>query len=210
MSKRHFVLSHFSSVLLAVAMTAQTSNQFHDDHSASAATKQPRGPIAANDDPAYVIGADDVLNVSVWKEPDVSGTFPVRPDGKISLPLVSDIQAAGHTPMELSSVIKDALAKYLSDPRVTVIVTATNSRRFYLLGEVLRGGVFPLSSRMTVLQAVSMGGGFSQFAAPQRAYVLRSENGKQIKYPFDYKAVMKGKKAEQNIELKAGDTIVVP
>jgi len=167
-------------------------------------------PVAATADPAYLIGAEDVLNISVWKEPEVTRTVPVRPDGKISLPLINDIQAAGLTPAQLSRLITEKLNKYLTDPQVTVIVTAINSRRIYILGEVGRSGAYQLLPNMTVLQALSGAGGFSQFANLKGIYVLREENGKQVKFPFNYKEVIKGDRPEQNIVLKPGDTIVVP
>lgn len=165
---------------------------------------------AATEDPDYRIGAQDVLNISVWKEPEITRTVPVRPDGKISLPLLNDIQAAGLTPMQLASAITEGLKKFIADPQVTVIVTEINSRRYYVLGEVGRPGAYPLLPGMTVLQALSGAGGFSQWANLNEIYVLRTENGEQVRYPFRYKDVLKGKRTEQNIELKPGDTIVVP
>lgn len=164
----------------------------------------------ATADPNYVIGAQDVLDISVWKEPEVSRVVPVRPDGKISLPLLNDVQAAGLTPAALAAQITESLKKYVTNPQVTVIVTTINSQRVYLLGEVTRAGAFPMIPGMTVLQAISSGGGFTQFARTKNIYVLRNENGKQVKYPFNYKEVINGKKPEQDIALKAGDTIVVP
>ena len=165
---------------------------------------------AANSDPAYTIGAEDVLTVNVWKEPDISRSVPVRPDGKISLPLLNDVQAAGLTPQQLADSIRDGLKKYMSDPEVTVIVTAVNSRKVYVLGEVTKPGVIPLLSGMTVLQALASSGTFTQFANLKGIYVLRTENGKQVKHLFNYKAVVKGQNEQENIELKPGDTIVVP
>lgn len=167
-------------------------------------------PIPATDDPEYEIGPGDTLNISVWREPDVSGTVPVRPDGKISLPLVSDVPAAGTTPANLAATITERLRQYLNDPRVTVIVTATNSRRIYLIGEVVRPGAIPMLPNMTVLQALSTAGGFSQFANVKKMYLLRVENGKQTKIPINYKAAITGQAPEQNAPLKPGDTIVVP
>jgi len=166
-------------------------------------------PIATTDG-NYVIGPQDVLDISVWKEPEVSRVVPVRPDGKISLPLLNDVQAAGLTPAALAALITESLKKYVTNPQVTVIITTINSQRVYLLGEVTRPGAFPMIPGMTVLQAVSSGGGFTQFARTKSIYVLRTENGKQVKYPFNYKEVISGKKPEQDIVLKAGDTIVVP
>jgi polysaccharide export outer membrane protein len=165
---------------------------------------------AAANNSSYIIGADDVINVSVWKEPEITRTVPVRPDGKISLPLVNDVQAAGETPMQLAAVVTTRLKKYLADPQVTVIVTQINSQRIYVLGEVTRAGAYPLLPGTTVLQALSSAGGFTQWAKVKDIYVLRRENGRQVKYPFNYKDVIKGQRTEQNIELKAGDTIVVP
>lgn len=165
---------------------------------------------AATANSSYLIGPEDVLNVSVWKEPQITQTVPVRPDGKISLPLLNDVQAAGLTPMQLSAVITKRLKKYLSDPQVTVIVTQINSQRYYIMGEVARAGTYPLLPNMTVLQALSGAGGFTPFAKLSDIYVLRLENGRQIKLPFNYKDVIKGQKADQNIMLEAGDTIIVP
>ncbi len=159
--------------------------------------------------PDYVIGADDNLHISVWKEPDLTTSLPVRPDGKISLPLLNDVPAAGLTPMQLADSITEKLKKYIADPRVTVVVTAMNSRRVYVLGEVLHTGAVPLLPNMTVLQALATAG-FTQFANVKGIYVLRTENGRQVKLPFNYKQVVKGADPHQNIALKPGDTVVVP
>ena len=198
--------------LLAIPLAGQqtTSKKAQPNKPASPANADASKPVAATTDPEYVIGAEDVLNISVWKEPEVTRTVPVRPDGKISLPLINDIQAAGLTPAQLTGLITEKLNKYFTDPQVTVIVTAINSRRIYILGEVNRSGTYQLLPNMTVLQALSGAGGFSQFANLKGIYVLREENGKQIKFPFNYKEVIKGNRPEQNILLKPGDTIVVP
>jgi len=161
-------------------------------------------------DPAYEIGPQDVLRIDVWKEPEISRTVPVRPDGKISLPLLNDVQAAGVTAMQLAAVIGDGLKKYVNNPQVTVIVSEINSRRVYVTGEVTRSGAYPLLPNMTVLQALSSSGGFTQFAKLKSIYVLRIEDGKQVKHPFSYKDVVNGKKPEENILLQPGDVIVVP
>lgn len=166
--------------------------------------------VAARVDSTYVIGAQDVIDISVWKEPEVSRTVPVRPDGKISLPLLNDVQAAGFTPMQLQETLTQNLKKFMSEPQVTVIVTQVNSRRVYVLGEVSRPGAMDMLPDMTVLQALSSAGGFSQFAKLSGIYVLRTENGHQTTLPFNYKEVVRGRKQEQNITLKPGDTIVVP
>ena len=157
----------------------------------------------------YIIGADDTLHISVWKEPDLSETLPVRPDGKISMPLLNDVTAAGLTPLELRDSITEKLKKFISDPRVTVVVTGMNSRRVFVTGEVVHSGPIPLLPHMTVLQALAQAG-FNQFANLKGIYLLRTENGKPVKYPFNYKQVVKGNDQEQNVQLKPGDTIVVP
>ena len=163
-------------------------------------------PVGAS----YIIAPDDVLSIDVWKETEITRTVPVRPDGKISLPLLNDVQAAGLTAMDLASVIAERLKKFIANPQVTVIVTTVNSQKIFILGEVPRPGVTPLLPNMTVLQAVSSAGGFTQYANQKGIYVLRTENGQQVKYPFNYKEVIKGINIQQNIVLKPGDTIVVP
>lgn len=165
---------------------------------------------SATDDPSYKIGAGDVLDISVWKEPGISRAVPVRPDGKISLPLLNDVEAAGLTPMELMAQLAEKLRKFVTDPQVTVVVTEINSRRIFVLGEVSRPGAFPMLPNMTVLQAISSAGGFTLFANQKKIYVLRNDDGKQGRFNFDYKQVVRGEKPEQNIILQPGDTIVVP
>ena len=158
----------------------------------------------------YKIGPQDVIRIDVWKEPDISRTIPVRPDGKVSLPLLNDVQAAGLTTMELAASLRESLSKYLNNPQVTVTVTEINSRRVYVTGEVGKVGALSLLPGMTVLQALTSAGGFTQFAKLKNIYVLRTEDGKQVKHPFNYKEVVKGNLAEQNIQLQPGDVIVVP
>jgi polysaccharide biosynthesis/export protein len=165
-------------------------------------------PAETNAD--YKIGPQDVVRVDVWKEPDVSRTIPVRPDGKISLPLLNDVQAAGLTAVQLANVIRDGLTKYITSPQVTVTVTEINSRRVYCNGEVMKPGALALLPNMTALQAISSCGGFTQFARIKNIYILRVEDGKQVQHPFNYKDVIKGKKPEDNILLQPGDVIVVP
>jgi len=159
---------------------------------------------------AYKIGPQDVLIIDVWKEEGLTRTVPVRPDGKITLPLLNDIQAVGLTPMELAGVISEQLKKFITNPQVTVSVSEINSRRVYVTGEVLKAGAYALLPHMTVLQALSSSGGFTQFAKVKSIYVLRTDHGKQTKVPFNYKEAVNGKNQEQNIELLPGDVIVVP
>ncbi|SRR5438034_4122467 len=170
------------------------------------ATAEPSTTDAAE----YKIGPQDVLKIDVWKEDQLTRAVPVRPDGKITMPLLNDVQAAGMTPVELAAVIRDGLKKYINEPQVTVTVTEINSRRIYVSGEVLRPGAYSLLPNMTVLQALSTSGGFTQFARVKNIYVLRTENGKQVKHLFNYKDAINGKKPEENIVLQPGDVIVVP
>ena len=166
-------------------------------------------PAVVVDPSTYVIGPADVIQISVWKEADLSTSLPVRPDGKISMPLLRDIPAAGFTPNQLAADISERLKKLIQDPHVSVLVTAVNSQRVFLLGEVARPGPVNLTADMTVLQALSSAGGLTQFANSKRIYILRNEQGAQRKIAFRYKDALKGV-VDQNIILKAGDTIVVP
>ena len=174
------------------------------------APQSPAPPKSATEDPEYIIGADDHLDISVWKEPDITRRVPVRSDGKISLPLLNDLQAAGLTPMQLQAQITEKLRKFLTEPQVTVTVMATHSRRVYIMGEVGRPGPIPLLANMTVLQAITTAGGLGQFAGSSKIRILRTEGGKQVVFSFNYKDVLAGKNPEQNIVLKPGDSIIVP
>lgn len=184
------------------AAPAQASGNSAADKTANASPSSQAGP-------AYVIGPEDVLHISVWKEAELTATLPVRPDGKISLPLLNDVQAAGLTPIQLAESVTDKLKKYIADPRVTVVVTQINSKRIYMVGEVTHTGPMPMLPNMTVLQAVSSAG-LTQFANTKGIYVLRIENGKQQKMPVNYRKLVKGEQMEQNYLLQPGDTIVVP
>ena len=192
-------------LVLSAPLVASAARQANTGDSSDKTTAQ-RG----QEDPVYVIGAEDVLNISVWKDPELTQTVPVRPDGKISMPLLNDIQAAGLTPNELKAQITEGLKKYITDPVVTVIVAQINSQRVYITGEVTHPGALQLLPGMTILQALSSAGGFTNFANTKKIYMFRMVNGKQIDFPFDYKDVIHGKKADENIVLQAGDTIVVP
>ena len=146
----------------------------------------------------------------VWKEPEMSKSVPVRPDGMISLPLIGEIKAAGYTPVQLQDVLAEAMKKYVSDPQVTVMVDKVSSLSFNIVGEIGRAGYYPLTRRMTVLDAIAMAGGFKDFAKTKKIYVLRTVNGAEQRLPFNYNEVIKGKNSQQNIELQPRDTIVVP
>jgi polysaccharide biosynthesis/export protein len=176
----------------------------------SAAVSAPSAPATGGplDPNSYVIGAEDSLQVTVWKEPTLSGTFPVRPDGMISLVLVGDLRAAGLTPMALSSDISQRLKKYIQDPVVTVVVLGVNSQRIFTVGEVNKVGPIMLTPGMSPLQAIIAAGGLTQFANSKHIYILRTVSGKQQKLPFNYKTALKGD--NQGVSLQPGDTIVVP
>jgi len=173
--------------------------------------KSGQGSRAVHSDSSYVIGANDVLAINVWKEPDISRSVPVRSDGKISLSLVGELQAGGQTPQQLEQEITKRLQSYISEPEVTVIVTDSKSQKVNILGMVSRPGAYLLTSSTTVLDAIAMAGGFKDFAKQKSVYVLRqAPEGTQQRLSFNYKEVIKGKNPEQNIRLQAGDTVVVP
>ncbi len=167
-------------------------------------------PQPATEDPSYVIGPEDVINISVWKEPDFTLAVPVRPDGKISLPLLNDVPASGLTPNQLATWLTVMLRKYVTQPQVTVIVTQINSRRVYILGEVNRPGALSLLPHMTVLEALATAGGFTPFAKEKKIFVLRNQNGKQNRYPFNYREAIRGGALQRDFSLEPGDMIVVP
>jgi polysaccharide export outer membrane protein len=195
------------SIALAQAAPAQPAAVAASDKAAS--DKATLAVSASPAGPEYVIGPEDALHIAVWREADLTASLPVRPDGKISLPLLDDVQAAGLTPKQLANSITEKLKKFLADPRVTVVVTQINSKRIYLVGEVLHVGATPMLPNMTVLQALSSAG-LNQFANTKRIYVLRTENGKQQKLPVNYRKLVKGEQIEQNYLLQPGDTIVDP
>lgn len=172
-------------------------------------TPPPRG--ADVNPKSYVIGTEDILTINVWKEPEVSKVVPVRPDGMISLPLVGEIKATGLTPVQLQDQIANSLKKLMSDPQVTVIISEVHSLTFNIVGNVLKPGYYPLTHRMTVLDAIALSGGFRDFAKEKKIYVLRTyADGKQERLLFNYKDVIKGKNPGQNIELQPRDTVVIP
>jgi polysaccharide export outer membrane protein len=178
------------------AQPAQTSD-------ASAATRP--------HDASFVIGNDDVLAINVWKEPDISRSIPVRSDGKISLPLVGEVQAAGRTPLKLEQDIATRLKSYIAEPEVTVIVQQINSQKFNILGQVNRPGSYAIANAATVLDAIAVAGGFRDFAKQKGIYILRQNlDGSQTRLRFNYKEVVKGQDPAQNVKLQPRDTIVVP
>jgi polysaccharide export outer membrane protein len=158
----------------------------------------------------YVIGPDDVLKVVFWRENDLSADVVVRPDGKISLPLLNDVEAAGHTPDELRMIVTDRAKRFVEQPNVSVVVQTINSRKVFITGNVVRPGNYPLSGPMTVLQVIALAGGVTEFADAKNVQVMRTEAGRSRAFKFNYKDVSKGKRLDQNIALMPGDTVVVP
>jgi polysaccharide export outer membrane protein len=162
-------------------------------------------------DASFVIGNDDLLSINVWKEPDLTRSIPVRLDGRISLPLVGELQAAGRTPLQLEQDISSRLRSYIAQPEVTVIVQEIRSKNFNILGQVVKPGSYSLTGASTVLDAISDAGGLKEFAKQKNIYILRhSAPTGESRIAFNYKEVIKGKKSQQNIKLEPGDTIVVP
>ncbi len=204
-------------VLLSGVLGAQTTSA--NTPAQTAAPAQATAPVPATDpsaakahDDSFVIGNDDVLAINVWKEPDISSkSVPVRSDGKISLPLVGEVQAAGLTPLKLEQQIASKLQNYISQPEVSVMVQQINSQKYNVLGQVAHPGTFVIANSPTVLDAIALAGGFRDFAKQKSIYVLRQNpDGTQARLPFNYKEVIKGKNPEQNVKLQPRDTIVVP
>jgi polysaccharide export outer membrane protein len=159
--------------------------------------------------PDYVIGADDVLTINFWRDAEMSNDVVVRPDGKISLPLVNDIQAAGLTPMQLCEAVTVAAKQYLEAPTVSIVVKQINSRRVYIIGQVGKTGPYPMSASMTVVELIALAGGVAEFADKKNILVVRKEAGKDISYKVNYEEISKGRNLGQNIELRPGDIVIV-
>jgi polysaccharide export outer membrane protein len=166
--------------------------------------------VAATPPADYIIGPDDVLQIVFWREKDLSAEVVVRPDGKISLSLLNDVQAAGLTPDQLRQSVTEAAARFVTDPSVTVVVKAINSRKVFVTGMVNKPGTYALNDKMSVLQMLAVAGGLSEFAKGEEIVVMRSDTSQTRSFKFNYKDVRKGKNLDQNIALRPGDTIVVP
>jgi len=209
---RRSILGLVVTMLIASVLYGQTGQTTSPAAPSSQATpdKSDSATAKAHDD-TYIIGEDDVLSINVWKEAEISRSVPVRSDGKISLPLVGEVQAAGNTPMKLEQDITAKLKSYIAEPEVTVIVQQANSQKFNILGMVNKPGLYAITSSPTVLDAIAMAGGFRDFAKQKSIYVLReNSNGTRMRIPFNYKEVVQGKNPEQNIKLQPHDTVVVP
>jgi polysaccharide export outer membrane protein len=193
---------------LAVPSTAGLAAQ--SGSPGNGGSSAPPGTGAAVSVPDYVIGPDDVLNIVFWREKDLSGDVIVRPDGRISLPLLNDIEVVGLTPEQLREKLTVEAQRYIQDPNVTVVVKTINSRRAFITGQVAKPGPYPLLGPTTVLQLISLAGGLLPYAKEQDIVVMREENGRPVRYRFNYRWVVQGLNLRQNIELKPGDTVIVP
>ncbi len=209
----------FSFLLCAVLSgslwgQATDSNQTVNGTSAAATSSpaQPDSPSKkAQADDTYIIGGGDVLSINVWREPDLTRSITVRPDGKISLPLIGDVQAAGRTPAQLEQDIAANLRSYITDPQVTVIVQEILSQQFNIFGQVNKPGSYPLTADTTIVDALALAGGFRDFAKKKSVYILRQNpQGEESRIFFNYQEFIKGKNVSQNIKIKPHDTIVVP
>jgi polysaccharide biosynthesis/export protein len=198
-------------VLTTVPALAQNKQTASNANPARTKAVEPTARSVSVDNKSYVIGENDLLDVDVWKQTEVSKQVPVRPDGKISLPLIGQIQASGLTPLQLQDNITAKLKEYISNPEVTVIVVSPRSHQFNIVGQVARPGQYPLTGSMTVLDAIAAAGGFRDFAKQTKIYVLRPmAGGTRVRIKFNYKNVIKGKDLQENVSLEPGDTIVVP
>ena len=171
--------------------------------------KEAQAEVAADSD-RYVIGSEDVLYIHVWKEETLSKTVSVRMDGKISMPLIDEIQAAGLTPLKLKEILTERLKEFVEIPTVTVIVMEANGFKIYISGQIRSPGVYRLRSETTLAQIISMAGGLGEWANQSKIIIIRKEDGKEKRFTINYKKIVKGKDLSLNILLKAGDTIIVP
>jgi polysaccharide export outer membrane protein len=195
------------------AQTVASSTPTPDSASAPGAAPDQVTPPATNKvhNSTYLIGDDDVLEVNVWKETELSKQVPVRSDGKISLPLVGELQAAGKTPVQLEDEITNRLRNFITEPAVTVMVLKINSLKFNVMGEVIRPGSYALSTTTTIVDAIATAGGFRDFAKKKSIYVLHQKpDGTEARLSFNYSTFIKGKNPKQNILLQPGDTVVIP
>ena len=178
---------------------------------ACSSSRYPPAPVqATSGDYRYLIGPLDVINIIVWRNPDLSMNVAVRPDGKISMPLLKDVAVAGYTPEQLTEVLVKSASKYVSQPNATVIVKSINSRKVFVIGQVGKPGSYPLVRDMTVLQLIADAGDVLEYAKAKDIVVVRKEGTREQRFKFNYRDVLKGKHAEQNILLKPGDTVIVP
>jgi polysaccharide export outer membrane protein len=216
-----FILSACAAILAGALLSPAAAQSPTTSTPPAPATSKPPAPAPAAaavplppvvgvvPPPGYVIGPEDLLSVIFWREKDLSGDVIVRPDGKISLPLLNDVQAAGYTPEQLAALVADSAAKFVADPLATVIVKQINSRKVYVLGAVGKQGPVLLTGEMDVLQLIGQVGGLQDYADSKKVIIVRKENGRERRIRFNYDEVIAGKKTEQNIKLQPGDTVLV-
>jgi polysaccharide biosynthesis/export protein len=195
-------------VVVAALGSASLAAQQQPTPTPPAATPAPAAGTPVPDD--YVIGPEDVLSIVYWRDKDMTTDVAVRPDGKISLPLLNDVQAAGLTPVQLRDNLTEVSKKYFEDPNVSIVVKQMNSRKVFITGQVNKPGPYPLVAPTTVLQLISMAGGLQEYADSKKIIIVRNENGRPVSFPFNYKDVASRKNLGQNILLKPGDTVIVP
>lgn len=200
-----------STATMGEAAWAQTASQARQPRPTSGAATNAAQPVAVAVPADFVLGPEDTLTISFWKDQEMTQTgVVVRPDGKITLPLLGDIEAAGLSPDALKEAVQKSALRFIEDPTVTVVVTAINSRKVFITGEVANPGAFPLVAPRTVMQIIALAGGLNEYADKKNISIVRSENGKTVSFKFNYNDVSKGKNLEQNIQLKPGDTVIVP
>jgi polysaccharide biosynthesis/export protein len=200
-----WVCAAFLAGIATAPLCAQQASPPPRPVAGAPATPASGAPLPAD----YVIGPEDVLSILFWRDKELSAEVVVRPDGKISLPLLNDLHAAGLTPEQLKVAVEEAAAKYVADPNATVIVQEIRSRKVFVLGQVLKPGTVTLASDMTVLQLIAEVGGLQEYANRKDITIIRSENGRERRFKFNYNQVVQGKRPEQNIMLRPGDTVVV-
>jgi polysaccharide biosynthesis/export protein len=200
-------LASATAFLAAFAASSEAQTSLASQQVAPPTAAAPAGVTLP---PGYLIGPEDVLTIVVWREKEMSTDAVVRPDGLISIPLLNDLQAAGLTPDQLKGTIEKAASKFMAEPNATVIVKAINSRKVHIVGNVIKGGTFPLAGDMTVLQLIAQAGGLQEWADAKHITVMRKESGKDTALKFNYKDVVKAKNLQQNVLLKPGDTVIVP
>lgn len=195
------------ALVLAAAVSASARVQ---QPSAGPATPAPAAVAVAVVPPGYIIGPEDLLQIVFRNEKEMSADVIVRPDGKISLPMLNDVQAAGLTPEQLRMQLTEAAGKLLNEPAATVVVKEIHSRKVFITGNVAKPGTYPLSGDMNVLQLIALAGGLAEYADAKNIVIMRNEGGQPQSFKFNYKDVVKQKNVQQNILLKPGDTVVVP
>lgn len=206
------IATYLSSLpVLAGQAVASGGDNITSAGNSSGARHVSGGPVTSVNDEKYLIGPGDMLAINVWKDPEISRTMPVRPDGRISLPLIGEIQASGLSTVQLRNAIVQKLERYISHPEVNVSVQEIKSRSFNIIGRVMKAGEYDLPRPTTVIDAIAMAGGFQDFAHVKKIYILRStDGGAPTILHFNYKQVIKGHDLKQNVDLQPGDTIVVP